>query len=176
MVKPLFQCLGCKLFDGSLMFFNLLISRTAKTCFLKRPTNAGTFAGATFFAFLTLWLYLKFRNERKLLFVPILAGVGLLAKESTLPVVLSIVLLGLIDKEYRKTIKFTILLAIPAIVWQTYTTLAFGENYITHYLRAGIEYSQTRYSIPFYSDLIDILKALALGHFPSAPLPYSLDL
>lgn len=125
-------------------------------------------SGSTFFTLLILWLYLKFHDDRRLMFVTIVVGAGILAKESTLPALASIIIMGLLNREHRKVVKFTLLLIIPVIVWQTYTTVEYGENYVTHYLRAGLGYSQTRYGTPFYSDLIDILKAFVLGHFPLA--------
>lgn len=123
--------------------------------------------GSTFFTLLTIWLYFKFLNRPRYL-LPLIAGIGVLAKESTLPAAATILLLGVLNRNVKNCLKYIAILAIPVLVWQTYTTITFGENYITHYLRAGIEYSQTRYGTPFYADAVDILKALALGHFPLA--------
>ena len=130
-------------------------------------------AGSTFFTLLILWLYLQFiksSNNIHYYVLSILSGIGLLAKESTLPVVISILLLSLVNKNLRKTILYVIFLVLPVICWQIFTTFWIGENYWTHYLRAGLQYSQERYGVLFYADLVDISKAIALSHFPFAIL------
>lgn len=126
-------------------------------------------AGSTFFALLILWLYLRsseLLNQKICYIYSLLSGIGILAKESTLPVIISILLLGIINKNLRKTLLYILLLIIPAVSWQMITTFWIGENYLTHYMSAGLEYSQERYGALFYANIIDILKAFALGHFP----------
>lgn len=128
-------------------------------------------AGSTFFTLTILFLYLRYiksSSSKRYYLLSILSGIGLLAKESTLPSVLSILLLGLVHKNFKRTLLYVICSVIPVIFWQLFTTFWIGENYWTHYLRAGIEYSQKRYGVSFYADIVDILKAIALGHFPLA--------
>jgi hypothetical protein len=130
-------------------------------------------AGGTFFALLILWTYLRLQDRLgKLgsLLVGALVGVGVLSRETTLPVVVTILLLGIITRRIKWTFIWTLSLIIPSVIWQGYTTLIHGENYWTHYVRAGLEYTQRRYGVGFYADVTDILKALALAHFPLAAI------
>jgi hypothetical protein len=55
-------------------------------------------------------------------------------------------------------------------MWQGYTTLTYGEDYWTHYVRLGLWYSERLYGISFYVNARDIVKALALAHFPLAAI------
>jgi len=128
-------------------------------------------AGSTFFALLILWTYLRLQdrlNRPKSLLIGILVGLGILSKETTLPVIAAILFLGITAHRFKWTLLWILPLIIPSIIWQGYTTLTWGENYWTHYVRAGLEYSERRYGISFYADAVDILKALALSHFPMA--------
>jgi hypothetical protein len=56
------------------------------------------------------------------------------------------------------------------MMWQGYTTLTYGKNYCTHYVGSGLEYCMRRYGVGFYTDVVDIVKALALAHFPLATI------
>jgi len=130
-------------------------------------------AGSTFFALLILWTYLRFQNrlqEPKSLLLGALVGVGILSKETTLSVIMAILLLGIVLRRFKPTLLCVLLLIIPSIVWQGYATLTWGENYWTHYVRAGLEYSERRYGTSFYANVVDIAKALALSHFPLATI------
>jgi hypothetical protein len=128
-------------------------------------------SGSTFFALLILWTYLRLQNrlhKPKSLLLGALAGIGILSKETTLPVIVAILLLSIVLHRFKPTLLWVLLLIIPSIVWQGYTTLTWGENYWTHYVRAGLEYSERRYGTSFYANVVDIAKALALSHFPLA--------
>jgi len=130
-------------------------------------------AGSTFFSLLILWTYLRFQNrlnKPKSLLIGTLVGIGILSKETTLPVIAAILLLGIITQRFKPTLLWILFLIIPSLIWQGYTTLTWGENYWTHYLRAGLEYSERRYGTSFYANVVDILKALALSHFPLATI------
>jgi len=130
-------------------------------------------AGSTFFALLILWMYLRLQNrlhKPKSLLLGALVGVGILSKETTLPVIVAIILLGIVLHRFKSTLLWVLLLIIPSIVWQGCTTLTWGENYLTHYVRAGLEYSERRYGTSFYANVVDIAKALALSHFPLATI------
>jgi len=131
-------------------------------------------AGDTFFTLLILYFYLKLRNSNLSIFglAALLSGVGILSKEITLPALASVIGLGLVDNKLRKATAYALMAAVPVIAWQIYTTVWIGENYLTHYLRAGLEYSETRYGVTFYTDLIDVVKAAALGHFPLAAIGF----
>ena len=130
-------------------------------------------AGSTFFTLLILWTYLRLQDrlsEPSSLLAGALVGVGILSRETTLPVVVTILLLGIIARRIKQTFVWALLLIVPSVVWQGYTTLTHGENYWTHYVRAGLEYSERRYGTSFYANVVDILKALALAHFPMAAI------
>jgi hypothetical protein len=109
-------------------------------------------------------------HKPKSLLLGALVGVGILSKETTLPVIVAIILLGIVLHRFKSTLLWVLLLIIPSIVWQGYTTLTWGENYLTHYVRAGLEYSERRYGTSFYANVVDIAKALALSHFPLATI------
>jgi 4-amino-4-deoxy-L-arabinose transferase-like glycosyltransferase len=128
-------------------------------------------AGGTFFSLLILWVYLRLQdklNKPSSLLAGVLVGVGVLSREATLPVVASIMLLGIATRRAKWTFIWTLLLIAPSMMWQGYTTLAYGENYWTHYVGSGLEYCMQRYGVGFYADVVDIVKALALAHFPLA--------
>ena len=83
-------------------------------------------AGSTFFALLILWTYLRFQNrlqEPKSLLLGALVGVGILSKETTLSVIMAILLLGIVLRRFKPTLLWVLLLIIPSIVWQGYATL-----------------------------------------------------
>ena len=130
-------------------------------------------SGSTFFALLILWTYLRLQdrlNRARSLFIAALVGIGILSKETTLPVIISILLLSIITRRIKWTLLWILPLITPTILYQGYTTLVWGENYYTHYVRAGLEYSEQRYGTGFYANAVDILKALALSHFPLAAI------
>jgi 4-amino-4-deoxy-L-arabinose transferase-like glycosyltransferase len=130
-------------------------------------------AGGTFFSLLILWTYLRLQdklNRLSSLLAGVLAGVGILSRETTLPVVASIMLLGIAARRAKWTFIWTLLLIVPSMMWQGYTTLTYGENYWTHYVGSGLEYCMRRYGVGFYADAVDIVKALALAHFPLAAI------
>jgi len=130
-------------------------------------------AGGTFFTLLILWTYLHLQdrlNKPSSLLAGLLVGVGILSRETTLPVVMAILLLGMVARRAKWALAWTLLLIVPSMIWQGYTTLTYGENYWTHYVRAGLEYSARRYGVSFYADAVDLLKALALAHFPLAAI------
>jgi 4-amino-4-deoxy-L-arabinose transferase-like glycosyltransferase len=83
-------------------------------------------AGSTFFALLILWTYLRLQNrlqEPKSLLLGALVGVGILSKETTLSVIMAILLLGIVLRRFKPTLLWVLLLIIPSIVWQGYATL-----------------------------------------------------
>jgi 4-amino-4-deoxy-L-arabinose transferase-like glycosyltransferase len=130
-------------------------------------------AGGTFFSLLILWTYLRLQdklNKPSSLLAAALAGVGVLSREATLPVVASILLLGIAARRVKWAFIWALLLIAPSMMWQGYTTLAYGENYWTHYVRLGLEYSEQLYGTSFYVNAWDIVKALALAHFPLAAI------
>jgi hypothetical protein len=130
-------------------------------------------AGGTFFALLILWSYLRLQsklNKPVSLLIAGVLGIGVLARETTLPVILTILLLGHVMARVKWTLLWVVILSIPTIIWQSYSTLTYGENYLTHYIKAGLGYSIGHYKTIFYADLADISKALALAHFPLATI------
>jgi 4-amino-4-deoxy-L-arabinose transferase-like glycosyltransferase len=130
-------------------------------------------AGGTLFSLLILWVYLRLQdklNKLSSLLAGVLVGVGVLSREATLPVVASILLLGVAARRVKWTLVWTLLLIAPSMMWQGYTTLTHGENYWTHYVRLGLEYSEQLYGTSFYVNAWDIVKALALAHFPLAAI------
>jgi 4-amino-4-deoxy-L-arabinose transferase-like glycosyltransferase len=130
-------------------------------------------AGGTFFSLLILWTYLRLQdrlNRLGSLLAGALVGVGILSREATLPVVVTILLLGMVARRIKRTFIWVLSLIIPSAMWQCYTTLIYGENYWTHYVRAGLGYSRQLYGTSFYIDAVDLLKALAWAHFPLAAI------
>ena len=130
-------------------------------------------SGSTFFALLILWTYLRFQDRLSRpgsLLVAALVGIGILSKETSLPVIMSILLLSITTRRIKWALLWILPLLTPTILYQGYTTLTWGENYYTHYARAGLEYSEQRYGVSFYANVVDILKALALSHFPLAAI------
>jgi len=128
-------------------------------------------SGSTFFALLILWTYLRFQDRLsrpRSLLVAALVGIGILSKETSLPVIMSILLLSITTRRIKWALLWILPLLTPTILYQGYTTLTWGENYYTHYARAGLEYSEQRYGVSLYANAVDILKALALSHFPLA--------
>jgi hypothetical protein len=130
-------------------------------------------AGGTFFALLIIWSYLRLQsklNKPVSFLIAGAVGIGVLARETTLPVILTILLLGRIMARVKWTLLWVVILSIPTIIWQLYSTFMYGENYLTHYIKAGLGYSIGHYKTIFYADLADISKALALAHFPLATI------
>ena len=133
-------------------------------------------AGSTFFALLILWTYLRLQDRLSRLsslLAAVLVGVGVLSKETTLPVVASILLLGIATRRVKRTFIWTLLLIAPSVIWQGYTTLTCGENYWTQGTRLLIESSgQMRGAslVGSYANMIAMIRALALAHFPLAAI------
>ncbi|MEM0382103.1 MAG: hypothetical protein QW580_05530 [Nitrososphaerota archaeon] len=73
--------------------------------------------GSTFFTLLIIWIFLRYSDKPRTILLPLIAGFGLLSKESTLPAVASILLLGIIDKQPKKILRYVILLVLPALFW-----------------------------------------------------------
>jgi hypothetical protein len=130
-------------------------------------------AGGTFFSLLILWTYLRLQDRLSRLsslLASALVGVGILSRETTLPVAAFILLLGIVARRIKWTFVWILSLIIPSAIWQCYTTLIYGENYWTHYVKQGLEYSKQLYGTSFYISMIDLFKALAWSHFPLAAI------
>jgi 4-amino-4-deoxy-L-arabinose transferase-like glycosyltransferase len=132
--------------------------------------------GGTFFALLILWIYLRLQDrldKPSSLLAAMLVGVGILSKEITLPVVASILLLGVATRRAKWTFIWALLLIVPSMMWQSYTTLAYGENYWTYCVRLGSEsigqLSRAGFR-SYYVNAVATLRTLALAHFPLAAL------
>jgi hypothetical protein len=100
----------------------------------------------------------------------VFVGIGILSKEVTLPVVLSIVLLGIITRRVKWTLLWTLLLIVPSMVWQGYTTLTYGENYYRTQLVAVLECGRQQYGTSLYTEMVRMLRALAWALSPLALL------
>jgi hypothetical protein len=97
-----------------------------------------------------------------------LVGVGVLSKEMTLPVVASILLLGIAAHRIKRTFNWIPLLIVPSIIWQGYVTLTYGKNY-----GALLGVARQQYGAGLCTtmmEVINMLKLLAWAHFPLAAI------
>jgi 4-amino-4-deoxy-L-arabinose transferase-like glycosyltransferase len=131
-------------------------------------------AGSMFFALLILWTYLHLQDRLgrlSSLLAGMLVGVGVLSKETTLPVVASILLLGIAARRVKWTLIWTLLLIAPSVIWQGYTTLTYGENYWTNGARLlGLMHSELAHGASLYANIVATLRTMAWAHFPLAAI------
>jgi hypothetical protein len=131
--------------------------------------------GYTFFGLLILYTYLCLQDKlskTSSLLAGALVGVGVLSKEMTLPVVASILLLGIAAHRIRRTFIWILLLIVPSVIWQGYVTLTYGKNY-GGLLIALLGVARQQYGAGLYAtmmEVINMLKLLAWAHFPLATI------
>ena len=129
-----------------------------------------TEAVGLFASLATLLLAFKLMEERslaKLIAAGLAAGVLTLAREVVLTSLASVIVLAAWRRRPGLMYFLASWMAVVA-AYQLYVNTAFGVNYLTHYMAAGVSYTAKRGLLHQWLDPVVISKAFLLGHVPVA--------
>ncbi len=164
MTRRIFKCSNSSLYAGLLLstLWPIVLYGAASM------TEVVGLFGTLLAVYMTLWIVDKEPPNLHAFTLGLFAGVLTLSREVVLVALASALLLLTYKRKYRYLAYFLVPWIAIIFLYQSVIYVLFNVNYITHFLTAGIGYTERRGLLSQWFNPFIIAKALLLGHVPAA--------